>query len=53
MFPIEEFLNYLSVEKGLANNSIEAYRQDLSRYSEFLNRKKVKDLNRLKRDEII
>ena len=52
-FPLEEFLNFLSVEKGLARNSIEAYRQDLSQYQKFLTQKKIQDLNCLKRDEII
>lgn len=52
-FPLEEFLSYLSVEKGLAVNSIEAYRQDLSQYRDFLARKKITDLARMKRDEII
>ena len=52
-FPLEEFLNYLSVEKGLALNSIDAYRHDLLQYRNFLTRKKVKDLGKIKRDEII
>ena len=52
-FPIEEFLNYLSVEKGLANNSIAAYRQDLVQYAEFLIKKKADDLNCVKREEIV
>lgn len=51
--PIEEFLNYLSVEKGLAVNSIEAYRQDLVRYQDFLNRNKLTNLAKVKRREIV
>lgn len=52
-FPLEEFLNYLSVEKGLAANSIDAYRQDLNQYHEFLAKRKIAGLDRVKRDEII
>ena len=52
-FPIDEFLSYLSVEKGLAHNSIEAYRQDLNHYREFLTKKKISGLERVKRDEIV
>ncbi len=52
-FPIEEFISYLSVEKGLQPNSLEAYRQDLNRYREFLAKKKIPGLGRVKRDEIV
>ena len=52
-FPLEEFLNYLSVEKGLSTNTLEAYEQDLVRYRDFLGKKKIKDLARVKRDEIV
>ena len=33
---IEEFLHYLSVERGLAENTIAAYRRDLSGYVKYL-----------------
>ncbi len=52
-FPLEEFLNYLSVEKGLAANSIAAYRQDLNQYRGFLAKKKIAALDRVKRDVIV
>lgn len=52
-FPLKEFLDYLSIEKGLAPNSIEAYRQDLSLYQKFLHRKGIFRLSRVKRDAIM
>lgn len=33
---IEEFINYLSVERGLAHNTLLAYRRDLTEYTRFL-----------------
>ena len=36
---IAQFLQYLTVEKGLSPNTIEAYRRDLKQFSRFLNRR--------------
>lgn len=49
----EEFLNYLSVEKGLAANTLTAYRQDLARYGAFLKKEKVGDWNKVTRHHIL
>jgi len=50
---IEEFLLYLSVEKGLADNSIKSYKHDLLKYFAFLKKKKIRDFNAVKRDHIV
>lgn len=49
----EEFLNYLSVEKGLSQNTLDAYRQDLTRYGAFLKKEKVLDWNKVSRPHIL
>lgn len=47
----EAFLNYARVEKGLAANSIAAYRRDLAEFEGFLHRAR-KDLKKVTREEI-
>lgn len=37
IFLSENYIHFLSIEKGLANNSIEAYLRDISRFFMFLN----------------
>ncbi|NQT45925.1 MAG: site-specific tyrosine recombinase XerD [Candidatus Omnitrophica bacterium] len=49
---IEEFLNYLSVERGLANNTITAYRRDLKAFSSYLLKKGITTPAKVKRDNI-
>jgi len=50
---MSDFLNYLSVEKGLAKNSIEAYRLDLSQYIEHLLELDVKTFDAITYENII
>jgi len=52
-FLAEEFLNYLSVEKGLAQNTLEAYRRDLERYRGFIRKEKISDWKRVTRAHIL
>jgi len=39
------YLEHLTVERGLADNTLEAYRRDLERYVAFLNGRRVHDLD--------
>ena len=50
---IEEFINYLSVERGLADNTLLAYRRDLTKYAEFSKENGVDDAQSIKRGHII
>ena len=49
----EEFLNYLSVEKGLAQNTLDAYHSDLAHYDAFLKKEKVTDWSKVSRTHIL
>ena len=38
---LDHYLNYLAVERGLANNTLDAYGRDLARYLDYLDSQKV------------
>ncbi|UCH12584.1 MAG: site-specific tyrosine recombinase XerD [Candidatus Omnitrophota bacterium] len=49
----EEFLDYLTVEKGLSENTIDAYRRDLYKYIDFLDKeKKINHIREAKHSDI-
>lgn len=50
---LDQFLNYLRVERGLAENTIKAYGRDLSKYLKFLEKQGISSLERSHRQEIM
>jgi len=50
---IDSFLDYLSVERGLAKNTIIAYRQDLNIYLDFMIRLGINALSKVSKNDII
>ena len=49
---IEDFINYLSVERGLAKNTLLAYRRDLQQYTGYLESKGLTQTVQIKRDHV-
>lgn len=49
---IESFLNYLSVERGLSNNTISSYREDLVAFAGFLAGRKIESVSKIIKNDI-
>ena len=49
---IDTFLSYLSVERGLSNNTISSYRDDLNFYIDFLSAQNVDALSKITKNDI-
>ncbi len=49
---IDEFINYLAVERGLANNTLLAYGRDLAKYERYFEEKNIQEPSHVKRDDI-
>ncbi|MDH4223857.1 MAG: site-specific tyrosine recombinase XerD [candidate division Zixibacteria bacterium] len=49
---LEEFLHYLNLVEGLSRNTLASYRLDLKKYLDFLKKKKIPDLKRVKPEDI-
>ncbi len=43
---LDQFLNYITVERGLSLNTLDSYSRDLNKYLDFLDRKGIKDINK-------
>ncbi len=49
---VDNFLNYLTVERGLSNNTVISYREDLSKYVSFMQKNGVDALSRITKEHI-
>jgi integrase/recombinase XerD len=49
---ISSFLTHVQVEKGLASNTLSAYRRDLAKFEEFAKKRKLQ-LDAVKRDDLV
>jgi integrase/recombinase XerD len=49
---ISSFLTHVQVEKGLASNTLSAYRRDLAKFEEFAKKRKL-ELGAVKRDDLV
>ena len=38
---LQSFLDHLTIERGLSSNSISAYRRDIAKFSDFLDKEKL------------
>ena len=50
---IDEYLNYLSVEKGASPNTVDGYSRDLNRYAAFVSDLGIQDIGKIGSEELI
>jgi integrase/recombinase XerD len=50
---LDDFINYISAEKGLAKNTVEAYSRDLTKFISFLKAKGIGSFTKITRDRIM
>ena len=49
---VDSFIDHLTVERGLAENTRLAYRSDLAQFLDYLRRHEIRHVNALRRQDI-
>jgi integrase/recombinase XerD len=50
---VDEYMNFLAVEKGVSLNTLEAYSRDLNKYVEFMQNRGIKTIEDITPDDVI
>jgi len=50
---VDQFVDYISLERGLSANTRSAYQSDLIKFIQFLERRKIPTINAVKRDDVL
>lgn len=50
---VDEYINFLAVERGVSLNTLEAYSRDLSRYIAYIEGREIKEIKYISSDDVI
>jgi len=50
---VDEYINFLAVERGVSLNTLEAYSRDLSRYIAYIEGREIKEIKYISSDDVV
>lgn len=50
---VDEYINFLAVERGISLNTLEAYSRDLNRHIAYIEEREIKDIKDISSDDIV